>query len=132
MAPEGSGCSPGTDVLPDGEWYGEVPTFDENSIGFDLACWFTGDAAVEAAAEDGEESPPPNDYYVRNQNDQIRVLVVDSDTPVTWYPSGDPNDVGEGTFSDWITYLEEADFRLGVWVTIEGGAVTEITEQWVP
>lgn len=132
MAPEGSGCTPGTDVLPDGQWYGEVATFDENSIGFDLTCWFTGDAAVQASAEDGEESPPPNDYYVRNQNDQIRVLVVDSDTPVTWYPSGDPNDVGEGTFSDWISYLEEADFRLGVWVTIEGGAVTGITEQWVP
>jgi hypothetical protein len=109
-----------------------VDAFDATGISFDLACWFTGEAAEVAADEDGEESPPPNDYYVRNENDEVRLLAVAGDTPVTWYPSGDPNDIVEGTFADWIEYLEGVEFRLGIWVTISGGQVTEIVEQWVP
>jgi hypothetical protein len=132
LAPEGSGCAPGTAELPDGEWYGQVDAFDATGISFDLACWFTGEAAEVAAADDGEESPPPNDYYVRNENDEVRLLMVAVDTPVTWYPSGDPNDVVEGTFADWTEYLDGVEFRLGIWMTVTGGQLTEIVEQWVP
>ncbi len=132
LAPEGSGCTPGTTELPDGEWYGQVDAFDSTGISFDLACWFTGEAAEVAAADDGEESPPPNDYYVRNENDEVRLLMVDPSVHVTSYPSGDPNDFVEGTFADWTEYLEGVEFRLGIWVTVTGGQVTEIAEQWVP
>jgi hypothetical protein len=132
LAPERSGCTPDTAELPDGEWYGQVDAFDATGISFDLACWFTGEAAEVAAADDGEESPPPNDYYVRNENDEVRLLTVAVDTPVTWQPSGDPNEVVEGTFADWTEYLEGVEFRLGIWVTVTGGQVTEIVEQWVP
>lgn len=132
LAPEGSGCTPSTDDLSDGLWYGRVSHFDAAGISFDLACWFSGDAATAAAAEDGEESPPPNDYYVRNQNEQVRELEVATDTPVLWYLSGDPNDSREGTFSEWTDFLETQDFHLGVWITIADGEVTEIEEQWVP
>jgi hypothetical protein len=132
LAPEGSGCTPGTDLLPDGVWYGLVADFDDDGISFDLGCWFSGDAATAAAAEDGEESPPPNDYYVRNQNTQLRELEVAPDTPVLWYLSGDPSDSQQATFSEWVEFLETQEFRLGVWLTISGGEVTEIEEQWVP
>ena len=132
LAPEGSGCTPGTAVLPDGEWYGGVRTFDEQGISFDLACLFTGDAAAEAAAEDEEESPPPNDYYVRNESEEVRVLVVRPDTSVTWYTSGDPNDETTGTYTEWTEFLSTQESYLGIWVTIESGEVTEIAEWWVP
>lgn len=132
LAPEGSGCTPGTEGLPDGVWYGGVRAFDAQTISFDLACLFIGEAAIAAAAEDGEESPPPNDYYVRNENDQVRVLVVDDETPVTWYTSGDPNDEETGTYPEWIAFLATQESYLGIWVTIESGAVTEIAERWVP
>jgi len=132
LVPEGSGCTPGTDVLPDGVWYGLVADFDDDGISFDLACWFSGDAAAAAADEDGEESPPPNDYYVRNQNAQLRELGIDPDTPVLWYLSGDPSDSQQGIFSEWVDFLESQDFRLSIWVTISDGGVTEIEEQWVP
>jgi hypothetical protein len=131
LAPEGSGCTPETAELPDGEWYGQVDAFDATGISFDLACWFTGEAAEVAADEDGEE-PPPNDYYVRNENDEVRLLMVDPAVHVSWYPSGDPNEVVHGSFADWTEYLEGVEFRLGIWVTISGGQVTEIVEQWVP
>lgn len=132
MAAEGSGCAPGTAELPDGRWYGLVADFDATGISFDLACWFSGEAAEAAATEDGEESPPPNDYYVRNENEEIRILSVGASVPATWYPSGDPNDVVSGTFTEWVEYLEGNEFRLGIWVTIAGGQVTEIEEMWVP
>jgi len=132
LAPSGSGCTPGSGDLGDGLWYGEVDSFDTDRIAFDLACWFSGDAATAAAAEDGEESPPPNDYYVRNENDLLRELAVGADTPVLWYPSGDPNVSVEGTFTEWTDFLIDRGFVLGIWVTIEDDVVVSIEEQWVP
>ena len=130
--PEGSGCTPESEVLPDGVWYGVLISHDENTISFDLACWFTGDDAVVAAAEDGEESPPPNDYYVRNENTLIRDLDVDPSIPVTWYLSGDPNDAETGEYEAYAGVLATREFSLGLWVTITDGAVSQIEEQWVP
>lgn len=131
LAPQGSGCTPGSDRLPDGLWYGRVADFDDEGIAFDLACWFTGDAATTAAAEDGEESPP-NGYYVRNQNEQLRNLDVEAVTPVLWYLSGDPSDSRQGTFAEWVDFLATQGFRLDIWLTIDEGGVTQIEEQWVP
>lgn len=130
----GSGCTPGEGDLPDGEWYGLVAGATETHIEFDLACWFTGEAAVKAAAEDGEESPPPNDYYVRNANPELRNVAVDSDIEVTWYPQfGDPGSEAVIAYEEWVGALaDRGEFLPGVWIEIQGGEVTEIREQWVP
>jgi hypothetical protein len=81
--PSGAGCTPGErDTLPDGWWAGEVTSVQEVSIDFDLICFFTGDAAVEAADEDGAEVT--NDYYVRNNNERtFRVEFPSGTTPAT-------------------------------------------------
>lgn len=131
---EGSGCTPGDGDLPDGEWYGLVASLDPSGIEFDLACWFSGDAAVRAAAEDGEESPPPNDYYVRNSNPALRTVEVTGEVGVTWYPNlGDPTSEAQVTYSEWIGGVaDRGDFMPGIWIEIEDGSVTEIREQWVP
>jgi hypothetical protein len=57
-------------VLADGRHPVYLKTVDPDrpTITFDLIQFFTGEAATKAAAEDGEESPPPNDYYIRNVN----------------------------------------------------------------
>lgn len=128
----GSGCTPGTQQLPDGEWFGFVDELGEESLLFDLACWFAGEAAVRASAEDGEESPPPNDYYVRNGNDLTRQLDVDAGVSVEYYPDGDPANYFITDFENWGQLAENRGFFLGVWVTIEEGEVTKIVEQWVP
>jgi hypothetical protein len=57
---------------------------------------------------------------------------MEEETPVTWYTSGDPSDVEMGTYPEWIEWLATQESYLGIWVTIEGGAVTEIAEWWVP
>ncbi len=130
---EGSGCTPGTDTLPDGLWYGETTALEERGLEFDLACWFFGDAATAAAAEDGEESPPSNDYYVRNQSNRIRSVAVTLNAPVTWYPEiGVLTSETTITYAEWRTLREERDFQLAVWLEVEDGTVVSIVEQWVP
>jgi hypothetical protein len=129
----GSGCSPGDGAtLPEGEWFGFVQSTSASSIEFDLACWFTGEAAVDAAAEDGEESPPPNDYYIRNDNPLIRSLAVSSAAEVTWYPTGDPASEAVVSFEEWAEEVVGRGFMFGVWLDVIDGQVLEIREQWVP
>jgi hypothetical protein len=130
--PSGSGCTPGDAVvLPEGEWYGVVASASESGIEFDLACWFTGEAAVIAAAEDGAE-PPPNDYYVRNENPQLRSLSVFAETEVTWYPTGDPASEVTATFVDWVEGVNSRGLLFGVWLEVIDGEVFRLREQWVP
>jgi hypothetical protein len=128
----GSGCTPGGGPLPDGEWFGLVTSRGDGSIEFDLACWFTGDAATQAAAEDGEESPPPNDYYVRNANPETREVPVATDAEVVFYPDGDPNNEETIAYADWAARVDQRGYELGVWLEVEEGSITEIREQWVP
>lgn len=136
---EGSGCTPGEGDLGDGRWFGYVAGVGADSLEFDLACFFSGEAAALAAAEDGAESPPPNDYYVRNANDQIRAVDVDPATEVLWYPNvGDPTTGRTDPYATWVaeggqeTEGRTGAFPLGVWLTVEGGAVVHIEELWVP
>jgi hypothetical protein len=129
----GSGCTPGDAVtLPEGEWFGLVVSTSPTGIVFDLACWFTGEAAIDAAAEDGEESPPPNDYYVRNENPQTRSLAVSAEALVVWYPTGDPASETEVPFQEWVDELVGRGFMFGVWLDVIDGEVLGIREQWVP
>lgn len=130
---DGSGCTPGDGPLPDGRWFGFVTSGSSaEAVNFDLACWFTGAAAAQASAEDGEESPPPNDYYVRNSANTIRVLMPDPGATALWYPSGDPNDFNETDLTSWLDWRQTQEFQLGVWVDTVDGRVIRIVEQWVP
>jgi hypothetical protein len=130
--PSGSGCTPDDTVsLPEGEWYGVVVSATPSGFEFDLACWFTGEAAVAAAAEDGAE-PPPNAYYVRNDNPQIRSLPVSSETEVVWYPTGDPASEVAVPFTDWVDGATSRGLFFGVWLDVIDGEVLAIREQWVP
>ena len=128
----GSGCTPGSATLPDGRWFGYVPSTTEAGLDFDLACWFSGRAAVVASAEDGEESPPPNDYYIRNTSSSLREVPVAAGATVVWYPTGDPADELRSHYSEWITGRETRVYQLGVWIDVAGGEIVSIDEQWVP
>jgi hypothetical protein len=115
-------------------WFGYVDSADSTSLDFDLACWFSGDGAILAAAEDGEESPPPNDYYIRNVNPQLRTIPVAATADVSWLPnSGDPSTQTTVPYADWLAgRAARTDYQPGIWVTIAGGEATFIEEQYVP
>lgn len=129
----GSGCLPGTDELSDGRWFGFVADADENGLRFDLACWFSGSAAVDAAAEDGEESPPPNDYHIRNVSDLLRDVGVAASVPVGWLPiPGDPASTETIAYEQWRVDRVSREFQPGIWLEIRDGEAAIIEEQYVP
>jgi hypothetical protein len=57
-------------VLADGRHpvYLTTVTPPRPTITVDLVHWYVGDDATRAAAKDHQESPPPNDSYLRNSN----------------------------------------------------------------
>lgn len=132
--PDGSGCTPGDgDVLPDGRWFGFVSSREADSFSFDLACWFTGDEAVVAATEDGAESPPPNDYYIRNDNTTQRLLVPSPDPTVEFLQDvGDPASFKTIDYPTWVSEAPSRSVEPGAWVEITDGLVVTIEEQYQP
>jgi hypothetical protein len=72
-------------VLADGRHPVYLKTVDPSrrTITFDLIQMYWGDDAAREAAKDHQESPPPNDYYIRNVNPRLRTLPVRADAPIT-------------------------------------------------
>jgi hypothetical protein len=109
---------------------------DRQTITFDLIQFFTGDAATKAAAEDGEESPPPNDYYIRNVNPRLRTLPVAADAPITVNVLA-AQSTGSATKDVSVTLAKLASYfpNSGTppfWITVEQGQVTTIAQQYLP
>jgi hypothetical protein len=129
----GSGCAPGPGPLPDGIWFGFPTAWTTSSMDFDLACFYSGDAATAQATARGEESPPPNDYIITNDNPTLR------NVPVAAGATGYRLDNNIATvpvpFADFIA--DQGEFQncfqfCLMWLYVNGGAVTEIVSQYVP
>jgi hypothetical protein len=124
--------------LADGRHPVYLKTVEPNgqTVSFDLIQFFTGDAATKAAAEDGEESPPPNDYYIRNVNDRLRTLPVADDAPITVNVLAAPTS-GDATENVSVTLAELAGYfpnsgTAPFWLTVAQGRVTRIAQQYLP
>lgn len=109
------------------------------SITADYAQFLTGKAAATAATAHGDESPPPNDYYIVNDNKLLRVLPVKQGSTVTLNDKADGTIVADGytaSMSQFAALMSGPDadrFKsVGYWLTITDGVVTHIAEQWVP
>jgi hypothetical protein len=100
---------------------------------FDLVQWFTGDAATKAAAEDGEESPPPNDYYIRNVNPRLRTLPIAAGARLTLtrLTMGQGGNAAGGIEVDLATVAANGLDHL-FWATVQGGQIARLEEQYVP
>ena len=125
-------------VLADGRHPVYLKTVDPDrpTITFDLIQFFTGEAATKAAAEDGQESPPPNDYYIRNVNSRLRTLPVRSDAPITVNVLA-AQSTGSSTKDVSVTVDELASYfpnsgTAPFWITVEQGQVTKIAQQFLP
>jgi hypothetical protein len=121
----GSGCSPGSETLTDGIWWGYITDLSPSSITFDLVCL--------RFADESDDDPATEDYawVIENSNPRVRAVPVRPDALVTcdWMhcpPTPFP-------YSEWIE-----DDRLphgdqgregGLWLYINSGAVTEIGDE---
>lgn len=125
-------------VLADGRHPVYLKTVDASgrTITFDLIQFFMGDAATKAAAEDGEESPPPNDYYIRNVNPRLRTLPVEAGAPITVNVLAS-QETGSATKNVSVDLDKLASYfpNSGTppfWITVAGGQVTRMEQQYLP
>jgi hypothetical protein len=104
------------------------------TVTFDLIQWFEGEAAAKAAAEDGQESPPPNDYYTRNVNPRLRTLPVTAGARLTLtrltVDQGTGNAAGAVPV-DLATVAARGRNHI-FWATVQGGQILRLEEQYIP
>jgi hypothetical protein len=117
----------------------------------DYAQFLTGDEAIQAAIEDGfivEGETVPNDYYIVNENPQLRELALDPNAPIVLnacFVDGECVTQIRVTIEQWMV-LQEGDMPEGLgegfqwygegtlpyWVILEGETIIGIEEQYLP
>jgi hypothetical protein len=126
-------------VLADGRHPVRITTVDPDrrTVTFDLIQFYWGDDAIREAAKDHQESPPPNDYYIRNVNPGLRTLPVRSDAPITTntltagYTGSATKDIGVPLWR--LAVLRQATHHSPpFWITVHHGQVVKIAEQYIP
>jgi hypothetical protein len=140
-APASNAATPTTAepvVLADGRHPVYLKTVDSDgrTITFDLIQFFTGEDATKAAAEDNKESPPANDYYIRNVNPRLRTLPVAPDAPITVNVLA-AQTTGSSTKDLSVTLEKLAGYfpNSGTppfWITVAQGQVTKMAQQYLP
>jgi hypothetical protein len=134
----GSGCLADTGPLPDGAWFGFVSAWNASGIELDAACWYDGAPAAKQAADRGEESPPPNDFFIANDSKALRHIDVAAGVPalrVTHDKNGSVTEENT-TYGDLVansgTYITCPGEGCALWVYVNGGQVTEVAMQYLP
>jgi hypothetical protein len=118
----GSGCSPGADLLPDGVWAGWVIEREPDQVQFDLACMWAG----------------PEEPVLQNQSNRLRSIPVSPAALVHTTEEGGPI-----PYAQWKTMSTSvfcADVMITpafpsgcpIWLYVNNGAITEITEFFLP
>jgi hypothetical protein len=123
-------------VLVDGRHPVIIKTVDPDRrrITFDLIQFYQGEDATLEAAKDHQESPPPNDYYIRNANPKLRTLPVRSDASIT------TNTLTAGCSAtknvrvplDRLAIVLPPSGAGPFWITVRHDQVVKIAEQYVP
>jgi hypothetical protein len=143
--------------------FGYLTRVGPDEVVADYAQWLTGEEANQAAIEDGviaEGETVPNDYYIRNENQQLRTLSLVDGVAINlpspafgsvlnvtvgineWLglfsPSGTPWDVAGGEqppepAEPHFGYFGAGDAAMGYWLTLDpDGTVVQITGQYRP
>jgi hypothetical protein len=120
----GSGCSPGTESLPDGVWYGRITKGTMDSVAFDLYC----------------KGPPPDDgeewwFTIVNNSPKIRDVPISPSTQVFAIAPDGGHEVQP--YSSWYQTPHPRMFcpDEGCWdvvLFINQGQATEIIQTWSP
>jgi hypothetical protein len=127
--------------LTDGHHFVYVETATRSETGttrvrFDLAYFFRGERAEREAAERGDEVV--SDYYIVNDNARLRTLRVADDVEVEYIPVTQCCELQPGDIDAWVEAVLEAsptDYpgtNAPWWLTVEGGEITRIEQQYLP
>lgn len=138
LVPSATPSANPAEALTDGRHPAYLTAVDAKSgkVTLDLVQFFTGTAATQAATEDGAaEVPPRNDYWVRNRNSLLRTLSLTYDVTITVNTLA-AEETGNSRKDVSITLEKLGEYpslanRL-FWVTVSGGAITVVAEQYLP
>jgi hypothetical protein len=131
----GSGCAPGSPTLPDGIWFGFVTSVTTTAYSFDLACFWTGQAAIDHATANGDEA---FDFYIGNDNPTLRTVTFDPAGTAYWIDASASDLTPQPIpMPDWPSntgshYVPCPGQYCAVWAYINSGVVTELVEQYLP
>lgn len=112
----GSGCSPGSNNLPDGIWFGQIMAADGSAIEFDLMCFGRG---------------PEGPGDVSNTSPKLRTVSVDHEA-IVYRVADDGTGWDVVPYSAWLT-MPASPFCADAcvqWLYVNDGAVTGIVELW--
>jgi hypothetical protein len=134
---------PETPTLQDGRHFGYIKSIDMGSrkLEFDLAYFLIGDEANQAAAEHGDETPVPNDYYIVNDNPLLRTIKVPRDVSVLVIDWGNCCKLVPGEIQPFADAFSSQDHKFDekyqgadsqYWITVQNGVVVRIQEQYLP
>lgn len=116
-------------------------------VSADYVQWFIGEEANVAAREDGvipEDETVPNDYYIRNDNPQIRELTLAPEAPIVLQGCFDPGPclttvgVPVDQWSELVSGAEPDGWTwygggtLPYWLTVRDGEIIQVVEQYLP
>jgi hypothetical protein len=110
-------------------------------LAFDRATYLSGAEANKAAAQHGEETPVPNDYFIVNDFKVLRTLTLDPRVEVfgslqlnSFAGSGFSTGKQKRTVAELIGFLRTKQGKVTPFRLLygAGGRVVRVTEQYVP
>lgn len=108
-------------------------------VTLDYIQFLVGDEAAEAAAARGDESPPPNDYYIINDNPKLREYPVQEGITIEVVYAADKTCVPEGlaiSLAEWAADITGPmqDYYASTYymATVTDGTITDLRQQYLP
>jgi hypothetical protein len=132
------------DTLPDGHYFVRLNDLQggENGlplVAYDLAYFLTGHDADQAAKDRGLETPVPDGYFIVNDSHRRRFVPLADAFGVRYIPEGnccEPVKAHNAQFLGWLGETTQSDFppkeTSWWWITIAGGEVTKVEQQFLP
>lgn len=118
-------------ALADGRWPAFVTGVGDDQVTFDLVEFLTGEDAAAAWKKKNpgsDETGPPNDYYIVNDNTKKRVLPVAGSVVVRVVGGVGPEADTAASLGDLTELIPETLF----WLTVTKGSVTRVEQQYLP
>jgi len=101
------------------------------AIVVDVIQFLTGEAAKQASVADGNGDDVPNDYYIRNVNPRLRTLALAADANVTVLDAVDPARSVRADVPALANLVSHSPVT-PYWLTVSGGRVVKVEQQYLP
>jgi len=137
-------AEPQGDTLFDGRYFVRLNDLQGGEAGppavrYDLAYFLTGAAADQAAKDRRLETPVPDGYFIVNDSHRTRVAPLADPFAVKYIPESNccqPVKAHNSAFLGWLGETQQSDFppkdTSWWWITIEGGQITKVEQQFLP